>query len=190
MKHFSNESSINQKRLSIGLLESAATTVIVIDERIQENIENRQSEIEHSNYTYSDELRWMKILIPSQKEVHLSSSQFDEKKISQLLEWLQEEFSKSRIDFLVIHLGILERICGSSTKQIEDFIDNNLRSLNEETEIILTSGRGSPHFIPSDVLFLHYSNIASYIIHEKSKFHLSKTLFSARTRHPSYEKIP
>lgn len=168
-----------QKRLSIELLEAACTEVVIIDERIQKKAASQIPDIQLSGLDFIDQLRLMKIYLPKKEEVDLLNETQQKEK---LFNWIRYQLKSATIDFFVIHLGTIEKIVGTDSQAIERFILEEIKAYNERTEIVITTGRGKPRDVAGHTLFVHYSNIARFVIEERSKFHLCKILFSARTR--------
>ncbi|MEZ4773610.1 MAG: GNAT family N-acetyltransferase [Bacteroidia bacterium] len=183
LSHLHKESRNVRNRIFLELKEAALTRVIVLDERIQKEVMNKQTPDLPMENTYLDELRWANIFIPHTDEINLYDDNTYSRKETITL-WLENKLSTLSPDFCVIHIGILEKIVGSSPEQLLEYFIR-LQKINSKSHIVLITGRGKPHYIPEGTLFLHFSNIAKYILQEKSKYHLTKVLFSARTRKPN-----
>lgn len=175
------------ERLELEIIEAALTEVAVLDERVQHELEqqigpHRSAVMTSKDISIYQELEWMKIYIPSTDKINLNSESFTAAQKEIFRTWISERMKLSELDFIIIHIGILEKMFGSSPRALDDFI-NFLGKQNDRTEIVLTSGRGRPHYIPKKTLFIHYSNLAHYLFEERSKFHFVKLLFSARHSH-------
>lgn len=180
--HLNKETREMQKRIRMELMEAALTKVVIIDERIQKEAGDKFVEALPYGKTFLDELRWANIYVPDKNEIDLyNHKEFSENKKEKTIKWIEKQYSDHRPDFFVIHLGIIEKLVGSSPDEIESFIKGLIR-IDDQINIVLTTGRGKPHSVPEDALFLHYSNVSKHIIQHKSKYHLCKVLFSARTR--------
>ncbi|MCR9290909.1 MAG: hypothetical protein NXI23_26365 [Bacteroidetes bacterium] len=176
-----------KKRLKWELIEAAVTDIIVLDERIQKEVfENHPSPNYLENNTHKI-LEWMRIFIPDTSEIDLSKEELSESDKDIVINWLKNHLESRKIDFCLIHLGIIERIGGTQIEEINQFIKRFITGIDGRAEVVIVSGRGKPHQLPEKSLFLNYSNIARYLLVERSKFHLCKMLFSARTRLESYE---
>lgn len=179
-----NSLNVHQREiLKIQFLEAAITRVLVIDERIQRSVisfdedNKKQQDISHF-----DRLEKMLIHIPnpSKNEPSLLSIH----KLSLIEEWLNSMLEKDfKVDFIIIHLGLLESLLGSDMKTIARWVKKVITSKDKRPEVILTSGRGKPYQFPDSILFQSSTNISEYIVEGKpSKFHFVQNLFSSRTR--------
>ncbi|MEM1320551.1 MAG: GNAT family N-acetyltransferase [Bacteroidota bacterium] len=178
--HRDGETEMMGKYLDIQYMEAACTRIVVLDERIQQEAAQQAAYLPGQQADYIDELRWMKINVPRPEQIDLHKNIYSEADKQNIVEWIRREIKNPDTDFFIIHLGIIEKIVGTKDEDIEKFIDSNMRDINIRPEIVLISGRGTPRYVPKTVLFVHYSNIAQYILEEKSKFHLCKILFAAR----------
>lgn len=95
------------------------------------------------------------------------------------------------LDYLVIHLGVVEKMMSkmrgldkSKIGDIELFLNKLLKDANcENTKVILTSGRGpTVSTLPPNVAFLPYSVISQYLIENRLKYNLVEVLASARAK--------
>jgi hypothetical protein len=100
----------------------------------------------------------------------------------------------NRVKFLVIHLGVLEKILtadgsrtGSTSTEKDDIADlvNELLSawplpLRKKIKPVIISGRGLPANLPSGISFVNYSALAQYLIDNRNKYLLTELLFSTR----------
>lgn len=171
-------SSHQKELLKKELLEAAITEVIIIDERIQYEAIQQRKNNRHGLFA---QLPAMNVHLPDPEAggpdlyaMHQSDS---------LAHWLKGKLSANRVDFIVLHLGILEAWAGSDMPTISNWIREYITKIDNRPEIILTSGRGKPHNFPIHNSFQLYNNIARHLIESApSKYHLCKTLFSSRTR--------
>ena len=173
-----------KERLGIEIIEAALTRVIVIDERIQSAAGNKQARYPVPGLDYNEELRLMNIYVPRKDEVDLDGGMHD---MTNIRKWLKEQLEGKRTDFLVIHFGIIEKMLGTGSTVVGKFIREEVKTLDDRVEVIITSGRGKPNFISKKALFLHFSNISRYLLDERNKLHLTWELFSARTRLANHE---
>ncbi|MCI0603402.1 hypothetical protein L0156_10355 [bacterium] len=172
------EGSEQKQRLMWELTETGATIVAVIDERIQAESEKVHDK-NLQKIPVCKILEWMKVfLFPSAGSgFNLNKLRYDDGDKKAMETWL---FLRKNVHFLVIHLGVIEKLL--RTTSIAD-IDSFLRKHEEENpqrSVIVISGRGRPSNLPDRALFLHYSPVARYLMEERSKYHLTKLLFSAR----------
>ena len=184
IRHFPGQPPARQQRLLAELIEAVSTHILILDERIQKKAANRQSYLGAQHGNFIDQLRWMKIFIPSRTELDLLKARQQKEEVGS---WIRERLQSAAVDFLIIHLGTIEKIVGTGNEAIERFIVEEIRSHNARTEVVITTGRGKPHYISESTLFLHYSNIARFVVEEPSKYHLCKILFASRTRFPPNE---
>jgi len=191
MRNFTGLSEYEKSRLEIELVEAALTKVLVLDERIQREVLQGVSSVRVNNSSFLEQLRWMNICIPDSDpktdNVNLNKENFGEEDKHIICNWLSKVLTDERFDFVVIHLGLIERLVTTDSAKIDKFIDEHILVHDDRPRVIITSGRGVSANLPERFSFLHYSNIAKYIIEEKSKFHLVKTLFSARSRKEHYD---
>lgn len=184
------KSAVNvSSQLKYYLLEGILTKIILLDERIQEFTTNStlDESIPISLQQYYEK---MGIFVPSKEACWLNdpySSIYREK----VQGWL--EYTISDADFLVVHIGVLEKLLQLSNYsdtdklfQIEKFVEYLSNYLPDiYTKIIFISGRGRPDTIPAKYRFLNYSNIDQLLEKRICKSTLTGLLYSAR----SYEEI-
>jgi len=182
MAHYSKEPREAQVRLHWELKEAAITRVLVLDERIQKKASEMPSYLEPLAADYLEELKWANVVIPRPDEIDLYANDYGPEKCQRIYNWIAQQLRQEKVDFIIVHLGIIEKMEGSTAREVNAFIEHRIRAHGPRVEVILTSGRGKPHEISEEVLFLHFSNVAKFILQEKSKYHLCKVLFSARTR--------
>lgn len=153
------------------LIESGSSRIIVLDERVQKVADET---VEYDT-PLVEILHNMNILIPERTHIDLDNLG---QSTRALTKWLIERLHS--IDFLIIHLGILERIYAGNIKRMESRI-RNIERKYPDLNIILISGRGVPSAIRTlRSRFIQYSQVARYILEERSKYHLCKVLFAAR----------
>ena len=186
LTHLDKETESYLQRLKMEFYEAALTDVIILDERIQREAVSKSSRYGVKEYNFIEELSWSRVWIPSPVELNLLTNESNTEILDIMKEWIARMLELHKMDFIVFHLGLLEKLLGK-LEHIEDFIEETIFSQNSNIEVILTSGRGKPHDTPPRTRFLHYSNVAQYVVQEKSKYHLCKLLFSARTKETNYE---
>ncbi|MBN2001536.1 hypothetical protein JW935_28600, partial [candidate division KSB1 bacterium] len=157
-------------------MEAAYTTVAVVDERIQYEAFFRRDKYCEA-FTLSESLRRMKITLPD-LEIDLFRQQFTDKDRIKIETWIDRQIKEKRVHFMIIHLGVIEKLVGTGREEIKLWIETRLKNA-PATRLIITSGRGVPANLPH-VLFLPYSLLARYTLDQTSKYHLTKVLFSAR----------
>jgi len=170
INHASSKPELNRKT-ALELIEAGNIKIIILDERIQKIIE----EVEEESHQIRDSLTNMKIIIPSKNIVDLDSPK---RYCSQLREWLMDNLIETH--FVIVHFGILQKLYEEDVQRIGKELagwEAGFPNLN----ITIISGRGLPQELrPLRVRFTHYSQIARYLLEEKSKYHLCKILFASR----------
>ena len=144
------------------------------------------------NYTH--------VLIPP-KSINLSAKSFDDSYETDITRLLETEFGdnsirqKKGLDFIIVHLGILEKILtaqpGKSKDNPEDMAAL-IKALKEavksdiETKVILTSGR-APSELPENISFISYSLLSQYLIEKRFKPLLSEIIYASRPKKLEHE---
>ncbi len=151
------------------LIETGLIKVVLLDERIQKISE----EVTEHDTKLKEILQHMNIWMPAKANVDLDNPSCD-----RLTDWLEKNLESAT--FLVVHLGILEKLFKSNVKLIgAKFME--LESMHHDLNIEVISGRGLPASIQEiQTRFIQYSQVARYILEERSKYHLCKVLFAAR----------
>jgi len=181
---------IKRDKLALEMIEAGERGVMVLDERIQRLLKGKKETYSKeddksitfpvSNNEYEPDqgsvLEWMNVWVP-RREIDLDHPKQDGNE-AKLNEWVGSHIEKA--DFLVVHLGVLEKLYGESERDIED--GKIMKACEHDgVHIIVTSGRGRPpQAVDMGVRFLHYSQVAEYIAEERSKYHFCRALFSAR----------
>lgn len=160
---------ILQKHFILELIESALTKVVVVDERVSE----------WANHTFNAVSR-RKIL--NKMEIYVlevDTENVTSKDIVSKFEVLKLE----KIDFFVIHQGILDKFDENEPQSSENFMKGYLKEESKEKCIwkVVDSGRGVPHTLPEDVRFIEMSALLKMIM-EYDKHALVQTLFSLRRK--------
>ncbi len=165
-----NNSEENRKT-AYKMIETGLIRIAVLDERVQGIVADMDEGHCNSQSLWS----LGNILIPSKRRVDLDNPR---NQCPQLSQWMEEHFA--RVDFLVIHYGILEKIFEDNFDAIKaklEWFEKKYPHIN----VTIISGRGLPQVLRKlNVRFIHYSQIARYLLEEKSKYHLCKILFAAR----------
>jgi hypothetical protein len=181
-------------------LEVLKTKILVIDERIQDNLLGRARktynfegrEIDLFNY-----FRKQQLLIPSlvgEGKANLNDANFGNifgdftgTVTEDIIGFIKNQFGDAR--FCVIHLGILEKMLpvkeeksGANIRKVicllfnVDKIDDNLVQ-----RLIITSGRGTPNNIPKELSYVGLAPIQNAIETMFDKYLLTKVLFNTRS---------
>jgi len=173
-------SAETRNRLALELMEAGLTKVIVLDERIQ-GFMKRKDMFLRREYTLGQIFDWMNIFVPPKEDPNISygavSIDLDNpRKIAEELRVWLKQYTQGA-GFLVVHLGVLEKLLENDERKIESWIEE----YEAKTDVVLTSGRGIPPLVRRlGKRFIHYSQISRYLVEERSKFHFNKVLHSAR----------
>lgn len=185
-----NESSNFSIELFDSLIFSATQRILIIDERIQNNL-NRNITIGESEMEVWEAIEKCKILIPHRiNDIDLNVCKFESEETKKDYESTVVNFiNRQQCDILIIHLGLIERfIIANKTKEtIGDWLKDKIKNLNEK-EIIITSERGGAKTVPEFCRYVDYSNISKYVIEDQSKYHLVDVLLNSRNKENHYGK--
>ncbi len=163
------------------LLDAAAARCLIVDERIQDK--SQKNDLQIDTKQSGDILERMKICIPSKDKIDLDKQEFNGADKKVINKWIFEFLSKIDTRFLIIHLGIIEKITGTDKNAISNWLKKYEQQIkSQDKSIIVISGRGTPSNLPENCLFLPYSMVDRYVFEFRSKYHLCKVLFSARRK--------
>ncbi len=152
------------------LLDSAVYKILVIDERIQS-----ASKTETFKGTKLIEyFKAMRITVPELDFATINIDSVWQKEFDILF----NNDNLRKYDFVLIHFSLLERRYSSSERDKE--IRELLESKSGKTKVIITSGRGIPKGLPSQVSFVNLSSVIAAFIEVRSKYAISNLLNSAR----------
>lgn len=174
LDNYLSELKNNYVANKIKVAESILTRIIVIDERIQEaNKQMPTGIVQHEIY------HWMRIYEPEKDIINLSSNTIDDTLKNKIETFIQEKSKDS--DFLLIHYSILERIHHSKTG-IEKLkaINDDLLKYAGIINVVVTSGRGVPDKLPSEVRFINLSSVIMAFNEVRGKFLINYLLNSSR----------
>lgn len=173
-------------RLINELIESALLRVAIVDERLQEAIEGKEGKgvPTYNSIPMPDIVRGMNIFVPPISKINLAASELGESSIegdaqrTVLNKWIQQQLSV--LDFLVIHLGIIEKLQkGTARHNIALWIEK-IETLHPSLKIVVISGRGTPPNLPAGVRFMNYSTVSRYVVEDRSKISLCRVLSASR----------
>lgn len=165
-----------RNKLLINLLENGIIKMLIVDERVRNYFDN--------NYEFKSNYINSRIYIPgviiyefkvkNTPVVSISEEVIVPSKISEIddnnhiiFAGDHKNIDNGRYDVLIIHQGILEKLKGSSSKDIGKFLKDIKKDI---PFVIVTSGRGVPSNLPEYTKYLSFSNIDSLILkpyHEK-----------------------
>jgi len=170
-------SEAEEQILQSQLIEAAITSILILDERIQ-----RQSlERGHGSNRHIQALANMGIHLPDPTLNEVDLNAVNDGK--QAAEWLLLMLNKTKVDFVVLHLGLLESWLGSDISRINAWIKQSIDDIDYRPQIIIISGRGRHTSFPKHFCYQPASSISEYVVSgPPSKYHLVQTLFSSRTR--------
>ena len=186
LRDWDNYTGKEKQLLELQLVESALTKVIIIDERIQRECLDSDKMLDINGATYFEQLRWSNIIVPTPKCLNLNQRFFPPELAISVFSFISKKYKQEEVDFIVIHIGLLEKIFESNQRNINQFVQK-LQKEFKEAVIVFITGRGKIANLPEGTHFLNYSAISNYLFESKSKFHLSRILFSTRTRLNNYE---
>ena len=189
IKSSSPSAILRRKRLKFELVESALTKIVVLDERVQNEVYHEKEKL-HEKF---EEYAAMNIFIPIQEEspqkdegLDLSKQYINQSKkyTKKLTTWVKKYSNDSPLPFVIIHINLIEKIQNrrdqATVKQFCEYIANEIDRENPPS-IVLTSGRGTPSNRPENIPFVPYSTLARYLYEGESrcKYDLVKILYSA-----------
>ena len=186
------------------LIAAGLTPIVIIDERIQKHY-NHYDSVNANDKSPLDEpkksfdktndravLAKMRIFVPGIEDVSLQDARLNLETKNNMQNWLNQitdnwkDASYKDLNFVIIHIGIIERIAGTSKKHIIDFIEEelikNIKYSDKPPAIILTSERGTPSNLPKKYSFIPYTVIRRFLTTQASKMHLVKTLYAANMK--------
>jgi len=156
-------------------LEAAWTAIAVIDERVQQQA-MRPSDSAGRQPMWKT-YRRMRLFVPT-TEIDLNRQTLTEQDETDLLHWLKTLLDHESLNFVVIHLGVVEKLTGADPGAIQEWLDRLTAHLENRVACVLISGRGAPSYLPKGRPFLPYSLVAKYILEQPSKYHLNKILYA------------
>lgn len=177
-----------RKDVNAALLTIAALTrILILDERLQGALSEPNRVFD--GLKVGDSLKLARIFVPPAAECDLNHPKAEE-----IIKWIAQSFTYQdspfawnfhRMDFLVVHQGILDRLSDENGQKHQDpkqWLKDLAKRLGCEDRIVVCSGRGAPSTVPRFARFVPLSTILAWTIHRPSKFHLVSTLWHAR--HP------
>jgi hypothetical protein len=168
-------------------LEIVNTSIVVIDERIQESISNQSKHVEGKILLYNY-FKKQKVFIPTDTDADLNELSFGEMgetgTVAHNLKNYIHSPGKKEADFFVIHLGVIEKLLpgnvDKSEKEITKIIDGLFEGIDLR-KIVVTSGRGCPNNLPKNIVFVPIALIQNAIEASFDKILLTKILYNSRT---------
>ena len=174
------------------LFEAAKTKVVIFDERVQRHAARQYKEINPNSsiegVSVCDALKLSNVYSPldNTDRINLNAEVFDESLKNKLKTFAEEVFNSEsanlKLNFLIIHLGVLEKFTSDkSIESINSIIQEIIPTCIDSSQIIVISERGTPDNLKESYRFLHFSNVAKYLIEEKSKLGLVNAIFNSRS---------
>lgn len=140
------------------------------------------------------------ITVPAPGTCNLNEQSFyspqksEYKKIIDIVQSFIKTHKNDKLFFIVIHLGIIEKLIRAHNQiECEKYDKDDGTSMQKFIttvllpeggsyldNIIITSGRGTPHNIPDNIRYLNYSVISQYMITLRNKFAFTEVLYCAR----------
>jgi len=149
------------------LLEAALARVAVIDERIQAIARSEKSKVAAiDDLDLRAVLRRMRVEVPG-KDV--GGCDLDRPNAVRIGAWIER---CERLDFVVIHQGILDRLGDRHAARARAWC------ANVGAHLVICSGRGVPSMVSDR--FVPLSSVLRWTVQNPSKFHLVQLLFASR----------
>ncbi len=175
-------------------LETNMLKVLIIDERIQENVvlSDKKYSVNGEDISFNDYFQQQQIIIPQIDEANLNVASFGT--ISKInngntiteADKIKTFISKHLSDatFCVVHLGVLEKMLPPGTTKskpaISKIIDQLFPGNKNREKLIVISGRGKPNNLSNDIPFISLALIQNSIETLFDKYLLTKILYNAR----------
>lgn len=179
--------------------EAILTKILVIDERVQNQINGIYYEEDNFKILNQEVYKRSGIIIPAlpantifeedsdnlvKSKFNLSANDIDEVFGKALTKYIRHYTTIfKRTDFILIHYSILERVFkneANKTVKINEFLE----SITEESmpQIVITSGRGGGALteLTSKVRFVNLSSVITSFVEIKSKYYCNYLLHSSR----------
>lgn len=167
MVHF--EHPVDEEAAASEFLAAGLSKIVVIDERVQEAVDHHSGW--GNNGPKMEQMMQM-------RRIYVPSKQCCDLKKSLTLECFKEFIDtviSDKIDFIVVHQGILERLGESAIEMIQECAEFS------EAELVICSGRGIPTGLIDGVSFVPLSSLLRWAVQKPSKFHLYQLLCASRS---------
>ena len=168
------------------LTDSFLTKILVIDERVQmswcQKYPGTTTE-QQILYEYGE------LFSPEKRYIDLSQQTYNPnygESIEDLIESINLKPNLKGLDYIVIHLGVIEKILTANKlpkkkENVRDFVLLLQNKLSSKTRIVITSGRGKPDNLPEQVPFVSFSTLSQYTIETPFKPFLNQIIQNSRT---------
>ncbi|MFY9620500.1 MAG: hypothetical protein WAQ99_11880 [Pyrinomonadaceae bacterium] len=173
-------------------LETVVTKIIIIDERIQANLEGNKYNNRVPKREYFER---MGVSIPTKEDVNLNQLNFNDPNSNvqvKLADYIKARMASSSgpqnsiitgaADFCVLHLGIIEKLCGGGNVSSEA-ITAQIKSLvgaDNLDKVVITTGRGKPTNISDKFRYVPLAIIQNCVETLFDKGMLVASLYNAR----------
>ena len=165
-------------------IESIETKLVVIDERIQSNLPEPKKGQECNKFNLFSYFNKQKLYLPSKKlGIDLNSPSFGDIEYCESVAFKIKEYISNHLDaqFIIIHLGVLEKMLKDKNDKSKTRIDELISDLKlNKEQLIITSGRGKPDNLPLDCKFLPLASVQKSLETLKEKFTLVQLAYNAR----------
>lgn len=172
------------------ILAAAVVRVAVLDERVQSELKSRS----RSGIDFSVAWPLMGVWVPTKGTCNLDSPELNACK--EFLRRPAERTDQFPIDFLIVHLTILERLAKEVNLSLPETLDVLITGTQAaEAEIIVVTGRGVPTVANAlnrdhieNVRYLPISALLEGLVFRPSKLALMRVIWSAGR--PSGQELP
>lgn len=160
------------------LVEAYFNKVIVIDERIQRAAESIYPAKDGQGVKEAEIFSCINVLIPEKEKIDLAKEHFSNDDKNAIIAYIDDI---EKVEFLVIHYGILERIYNNDTNRTEA-INKQLNNWVRTTRVIVTSGRGRQtlEHLPLSVNYLNISSLLYAFVENRNKYSINYILNQSR----------
>ncbi|MDP2237026.1 MAG: hypothetical protein Q8J88_11385 [Bacteroidales bacterium] len=172
----------NESKYAEPYLETIFTNVIIIDERIQKSIVIHKKKYA-DKIPFATYFKQMGIFIPLRNDIDpdLNKKNLMEEK-GKIVEFIKRYIDRS--SFVVIHLGILEKLLIDKNEKSDTAIDLILNEIisgeANSKKVVITSGRGKANNVSQDVSYVPISLVQNAIETTFDKFRLVQILYDSR----------
>ncbi len=176
-------------------IEVINTKIVLLDERIQQNItnENRVYSFDGVDTPLVEYFEKQKLFIPKNSDCDLNAVSFgilaeSDYKNGDTISGAIYRYINGYLtginqpDFVIMHLGILEKMLPSGKDKNQKDIDDMITRLfsDNRKHLVVTSGRGKPNNLPDDIPFVPLALVQNAVETLFDKFLLTKILFNSR----------
>lgn len=168
-----------KEALAAEFLAAGVARIVVLDERVQNDIANHLVlSKDDNNLSMVEQVRRRRIYVPPPEQCDLRSKRKPERQ--SIVDYLRLEAGTTGFDFIVIHQGVLDRLASSGEEQTPvEWIGALAKHYN--AELVICSGRGVPSEVfEESVRFVPLSPVLRWVVHVPSKFHLYQLLCASR----------